>query len=333
MLLQNLFYQFNSCEERDELFASNLSVSTISSTSSVSSNATSSKSKFLLMLFNIFYDTIRYSELFKNYLKLLINILSNNGGELSRYFLLPLTKNKDTLLSLLLDHFSKSIFVLASNPNFEFYIQFLKCLLQHKPISSTLLKTKFTENLKNELIKLIENKKTFQNPKQVKIIQELMEVFVSLSFDSEQAKKLGNKEFIISLSEAIIKTKNENVIYNIIFFYRNISFVNQIKNVFMSEGNLIASIFAIFTGEYSIRIKYIISHLIWVLLYNNQTLRTMLNRPEFKSELTSMNIHFQKELDMEKLNEEEEKKDENTHKWLEDTCLNMRKIMNIIELE
>ena len=333
MLLQNLFYQFNSCEERDELFASNLSVSTISSTSSVSSNATSSKSKFLLMLFNIFYDTIRYSELFKNYLKLLINILSNNGGELSRYFLLPLTKNKDTLLSLLLDHFSKSIFVLASNPNFEFYIQFLKCLLQHKPISSTLLKTKFTENLKNELIKLIENKKTFQNPKQVKIIQELMEVFVSLSFDSEQAKKLGNKEFIISLSEAIIKTKNENVIYNIIFFYRNISFVNQIKNVFMSEGNLIASIFAIFTGEYSIRIKYIISHLIWVLLYNNQTLRTMLNRPEFKSELTSMNIHFQKELDMEKLNEEEEKKDENTHKWLEDTCLNMRKIMHIIELE
>ena len=46
-----------------------------------------------------------------------------------------------------------------------------------------------------------------------------------------------------------------------------------------------------------------------------------------------MNIHFQKELDMEKFKDEEKKKDQNTHKWLEDICLNMRKIKHIIELE
>lgn len=317
ILMQNLFYKFDACEERDSMFISEKK----------------KRSKFLKLIYNIFYDTLRYTDLFKNYLKLLINIVSNDNGGLSRYFLIPITNNKDTLLSLLLDHFAKSIFVLASNPNFEFYIQFLKCLLQHKPISSTLLKTKFSENIKCELLKIIQNRKTFSNPKQVKIIQELMEIFVSLSFDSEQAKKFGNKEFIVALSEVLLKTKNENVIYNIIFFYRNISFVNQIKTVFMSEGSLLGTIFALLSGEYSIRIKCIITHLIWVLLFNNQTLRTMLSRDEFKGEIKAIHIHLQKELDMEKLEEEcknDSLRDKNK-KLLEETCLNLTKIMHIIE--
>jgi hypothetical protein len=255
LLFQNLFYKFEPCEEREQIFE-NLSTKD-------SGSVDLKKNRFLIMLYSMFYDTLSINELFQNYLKLLINILSNNGGELSKYFLVPITKNKEILLNLLLEHFSKSIWVLAANSNFTFYIKSLKCLLQHKPISSALLKNKFSENIKTEVIKLIENKKSYSTPKQMKIINQLMDIFVSLSFDTEQARKLGSKEFLISLNDVLQKTKNEDVIYNILFFFRNISFVNSIKVVFMSEESLLGTIFAIFTNpSCSIRIKYIITHLL-----------------------------------------------------------------------
>ena len=328
LLFQNLFYKFEPCEEREQIFE-NLSTKD-------SGSVDLKKNRFLIMLYSMFYDTLSINELFQNYLKLLINILSNNGGELSKYFLVPITKNKEILLNLLLEHFSKSIWVLAANSNFTFYIKSLKCLLQHKPISSALLKNKFSENIKTEVIKLIENKKSYSTPKQMKIINQLMDIFVSLSFDTEQARKLGSKEFLISLNDVLQKTKNEDVIYNILFFFRNISFVNSIKVVFMSEESLLGTIFAIFTNpSCSIRIKYIITHLLWVLLYNNQTLRTLLNREEFKTDLKMQNIHLQKELDLEKYGRDNEvKKDDSislyNRKYLEETCMNMRKIMHII---
>ena len=46
------------------------------------------------MLFNIFYDTIRFNNLFENYLKLLMNIISNDNGELTKYFLINLNNKK-----------------------------------------------------------------------------------------------------------------------------------------------------------------------------------------------------------------------------------------------
>jgi hypothetical protein len=128
----------------------------------------------------------------------------------------------------------------------------------------------------------------------------------------------------------------------------------------MSNPDLLGIIFSLFTSDkINIKIRFILSNLIWILLYNNQNLKTMLSKEEFKVELKLLNIHLQKELDMKKINlynnnnnnndiinNEEEKKNNETQvisndsnlikskddEYLENTCLNMRKIMHILEI-
>jgi hypothetical protein len=66
-LFQNLMYNFEKCEERKLLF--------------ISSNNKEDKKNFLVLLYNIFYDTLKHNVLFENYLKLLLNIISNSNGD------------------------------------------------------------------------------------------------------------------------------------------------------------------------------------------------------------------------------------------------------------
>ena len=132
-----------------------------------------------------------------------------------------------------------------------------------------------------------------------------------------------------------------------------------------------------FIGENtSIKIRFMLSHLIWILLYDNQTLKTALSKNEYIQEIKNLNIHLQKEYDMNKfqkqfgnimINEEqmklkEDKSEKNNginlidkttstfsgkiqnaqnenkpnnkkeKEYLENTCLNLRKILHILEL-
>ena len=187
----------------------------------------------------------------------------------------------------------------------------------------------------------------------------LSALFMSLSFNEQHARKLGNKEFLILLSEFIQNVKNENVIYYILFFFRNISFVSSCKNIFVKNENLIKIIFDMFIDEnIGVKIRFILSHLIWILLYDNQTLITALSKKEYIQEIKNLNIHLQKEYDMikfnkqygnnfyneneSKLNEDEfERKidiiEDNTDEkkkrdYFENTCLNLRKILHILEI-
>ena len=320
-LMQNLLYNFKACDERDELFRGQGEVG-----------------KFLEMLFNIFFDVIRYNNLFENYLKLLLNILSNDNGELSKFFLTNVNKNSkgDNLLNLALDYFNKNINILTSNPNYELYLKFMKCLLQYKAIALSLLKTKFDEGLKKNILKLVQNKNTYKPKyeKNLNLIGQLIELAISLSLDPEHSKKFGTKEFLVGLSEALIKTKKEDIIYNIIFLYRNVCFISTTKTVFMSNQDLLGTVFALFTSpNISIKLRYILSNLIFILLYNNQTLKTMFSREEFKNEIKLLNMHLQKDLDMNKFMGNENSKnneDDKQENYLENTCLTMRKIMHIL---
>ena len=117
------------------------------------------------------------------------------------------------------------------------------------------------------------------------------------------------------------------------------------------------------------KIRYILSHLIWILLYDNQTLKTTLAKKEYIQEIKNLNIHLQKEYDMIKFNKQygnnfvneknsklkedeyeyEKNLDINNFKdinnnnendigdkkdkeYFENTCLNLRKILHILEL-
>ena len=353
-VFQNLTYNFNKCSERDELFLID---------NNNNNNNNKEISLFLNMLFNIFFDTIRFNNLFENYLKLLMNIISNDNGELTKYFLINLNnkkKNNENLLNLILDYFNQNLNTLINNQNFDTFINLLKCLFQYRPISFNLLRTKFDENLQFNIKKLIINKKTFKSEKNIYLLGKLLNLIVSLSFDPEHSKKLGNKEFVLLCSEPLLKTKNEEILFNTIFFYRNLCFVQHCKYLFMSNPDLLGIIFSLFTSDkINIKIRFILSNLIWILLYNNQNLKTMLSKEEFKVELKLLNIHLQKELDMKKINlynnnnnnndiinNEEEKKNNETQvisndsnlikskddEYLENTCLNMRKIMHILEI-
>ena len=119
----------------------------------------------------------------------------------------------------------------------------------------------------------------------------------------------------------------------------------------------------------SMKIRYMLSHLIWILLYDNQTLKTALSKKEYIQEIKNLNIHLQKEFDMIKFNKQygnnfvneknsklkedeyeyEKNLDINNFKdinnnnendigdkkdkeYFENTCLNLRKILHILEL-
>jgi hypothetical protein len=54
----------------------------------------------------------------------------------------------------------------------------------------------------------------------------------------------------------------------------------------MSNQDLLGTVFALLTSlNISIKLKYILSNLIFILLFNNQTLKTMFSREEFKNEI------------------------------------------------
>ena len=215
---------------------------------------------------------------------------------------------------------------------------------------------------------LLQQRKVHENKNSIKLIGNLIKLFMSLSLNEQHARKLGNKEFLLLLCELIQKIKNENVIYYILFFFRNISFVSICKNIFVKNENLVKIIFDMFVDEgTSIKIRFMLSHLIWILLYDNQTLKTALSKKEYIQEIKNLNIHLQKEYDMNKfqkqfgdivINEEQMKmkediveksnglslmdkpigklsKNENDKKkekeYLENTCLNLRKILHILE--
>ena len=348
-LFQNLMFNFEKSEERKMLF--------------ISSNNKEDKKNFLVLLYNIFYDTLKHNILFENYLKLMLNIISNSNGDLTNYLIINLKSNKnDNLIELILSHFVSSINYMSTNINFDLYIKFLTCLFQYAPISNKVLKLKFDESIKSILIDLLQQRRVHENKSSVKLIGNLIKLFMSLSLNEQHARKLGNKEFLILLTEFIQNVKNENVIYYILFFFRNISFVSVCKNIFVKNENLIKNIFDMFIDENtSVKIRYMLSHLIWILLYDNQTLKTALAKKEYIQEIKNLNIHLQKEYDMIKFNKQyknafenesklkedefEEKIEEINNKqnendidkkkekeYFENTCLNLRKILHILEL-
>lgn len=289
ILFQNLVYNFEDCEEKELLFIkgenenlfSNSSklVNTIGTKNSKMCSTTNQvelekPQKFVILLYDIFYETIRYQELFSEYLKLLVNTVSKNDlGKKS--FILPIvSETKETFLSSILDYFNKNFHVFQNNPHFELFVKFLRSLFQNKIIVLYLFKTKFVDNLTKDLESLINNKKFLQslsNQNANKFLENILNIFVSLSFDYEISKKVATKEFVESLTNLVVKVKSENIVYNTLFLFRNFSFVPTNKLHFMVNENLLGTIFALLSGDFSIRIKFILSNLLWVLLFNNQT--------------------------------------------------------------
>jgi hypothetical protein len=243
--------------------------------------------EFIRLLYDIFLETMRHSsELIENYVKLLINYISQNE-EAKKTFTLPLSKfifkldktGNETFLGIILDYFNKSFISLSNHPSLEILFKFLKCLFQNKNVIVFLMKIKFIENLTKDIIGLLTNKRYMSNPANNKFTGCLLGLLTSLSFDTDVSKKIATKEFIEILTELLIKTKQENIIYNTLFLLRNFSFVSANKLHFMVNDNLLGTIFALLSSDsmfnYSVKIKQMISHLIWVLLFNNQSVNVL----------------------------------------------------------
>jgi len=242
---------------------------------------------FLKTFYDIFYDTIRFEKVHENYLKLLINMISKNDHA-KKSFIISVSNpesvgNRDSFILFLLDYFQKKFLKTNLNnnniipssegkiPTLEYFIKFLKCLFQNKQIVLFLFKIRFIENFQKDLLLLLSNKKYYMNKANQVCLTYLLDLLISLTFDSEISKKIANKELIDIFTDSLIKIKNENIVYNIIFVFRNLSFINQNRAHFISNENLLGTIFTVISGEFSIKIKFIISHLIWILLFNNQT--------------------------------------------------------------
>jgi len=242
---------------------------------------------FMKTLYENFQDTTRHEGIQENYFKLLINIISKNDHA-KKSFIVSVSNpeaigNKDSFIIILLEFLQKKFlnnslnntyFTNEANINsLDLFIKLLKCLFQNKQIVSFLLKIKFVENFQKDLTALLINKRYYTNKSNQICLTYLLDLMVSLSFDNEIRKKIADKELIEIFTDAVIRIKNENVVYNILFLLRNLSFVNQNKAHFLANENLLGTIFAVLSGEFSLRIKYIISHLLWILLFNNQTVK------------------------------------------------------------
>ena len=99
-----------------------------------------------------------------------------------------------------------------------------------------------------------------------------LQILIPLSFDIDSSKKIANKEFLSNITGLLIKSKNESLIYNILFLLRNFAFNSTNKLHFLFDENPLSSILALLSStSVSMKIQFMISHLIWVLLYNNNT--------------------------------------------------------------
>lgn len=242
---------------------------------------------FIKTLYEIFHDTLKYDIIHENYIKLLINIISKNDHA-KKSFIVSVSNpdsigNKDSFIIILLEYLNKRFLNNNLNNTFfsneqnltglDLFIKLLKCLFQNKQIVLFLLKIKFVENFQKDILGLIQNKKYYTNKSNQVCLNFLLSLLVSLTFDSEVRRKIVDKDLIEVFTDSIIKIRNENIIFNILFIFRNLAFVNQNKAHFLSNENLLGTIFAVLSGDLSLKIKYMISHLIWILLFNNQTVK------------------------------------------------------------
>jgi hypothetical protein len=180
-----------------------------------------------------------------------------------------------------LDYFNKSFITLAKHPCLEILFKFLKCLFQNRNVILYLTKIKFIENLTKDISNLLTNKRYVTSTDNNKFTESLLGMLISLSFDPDVSKRIATKEFIEILTDLLVKTKNDSIIYNALFLLRNLSFVSANKLHFLVNDNLLGTIFAILGSEStlsrSMRVKHMISHLLWVLLYNNQSVIELIN--------------------------------------------------------
>jgi len=108
--------------------------------------------RLLELLCSIFYETTRYPIIFEEYLKLLLNSISESET-IKKSFTLNCSNQRESFLSIILNYFNKNLNNLNNNPNFELFIKFLKSLFQSRAITNCLLKMRFIESLLAEIEK------------------------------------------------------------------------------------------------------------------------------------------------------------------------------------
>jgi hypothetical protein len=106
----------------------------------------------LIILYNIFYDISRIPNLFEEYLKLLMNAVSESD-QIKKSFILTIPGQNETFLSMILNYFNKNLNSLHNNPNFVLLVNLLKSLFQSKNVILSLLRMRFIEDLLKEIEK------------------------------------------------------------------------------------------------------------------------------------------------------------------------------------
>ena len=176
--------------------------------------------------------------------------------------------------------------------NNDLYIKLLNSLLSNKQIALYANKTKLLDEIKNKFNFVINNVKLFKQNKNnindsnnnLNNVIYLLQILVSSSFDYETSKKIISKDLIEVLNNIILtfsyNKNNSNKIYEEIrylclFVYRNMCFNNNTKVNFTRNESILGTILALLSQyeDNGLKVNYIISNMIWALLYNNQLVR------------------------------------------------------------
>ena len=207
-----------------------------------------------------------------------MNCISDSEA-VKKAFVVQINSEKESLLNCIIEFISKNINNLSSNPNSDLIFKLIKSLFRNKIVVLNIIRTRFLDTILKEIdnginyIKQVFNSRKILNSMvyQTTLLNAL-NVLIPLSFDQDCSKKIAGKEFLSNVTELLVKCKNENLIFNILFLLRNFSFNSTNKLHFLFDENPLSAILALLSSSsVSVKIQFMISHLIWVLLYNNNT--------------------------------------------------------------
>lgn len=305
--------------------------------------------KLYIFLNDIHSNSFKTKNISDKYIKVLLNLISNNPTHKGAFIISTglINNSKNSLLSQLLHH---SIYTMNLNISINpLLLKLYKSLFQSSKVIGYIIKNKYYEEITTRIDNIykqrivnnlssthsISNNITFSNNKQIKYLnminqlEYLLQLLVGLSFDIEFNKKICGKELLIMINEINIRFKNDSILNLTLFFYRNMFFNQSSKLVFEKNPILLGSIFAYVSCFKDLKIenKYMLSCLLWVMIFNNISLVNILKKEKINIDIHQALINIQTEIDLEKF---EEKFDEKNNKTEIKSILKIKEVLEKI---
>ena len=224
----------------------------------------------LLKLFaTIIADIERHEDLYVELLKTLHNALFKN--DLVKGAFLLNANGNTSLFATFTDKFCGSLATNKLKVTFDLESSLLKSLLQSKQVLKIAIRERFVDKIFDFLNKTTANSKLYNAGYIQKQISECVGLLSAMTFEMDNLKKLINVEVIRNILEIVTKIQSNEVVYDILLFVRNASFMNKTKLFLKFKDNLLGTLFSLLSAEKTpLKVRVVISNILWVVLYNNQ---------------------------------------------------------------